>query len=237
MLAASNRATVRLGERAWPSLVLKLRCLTEVEIALGITVILIAASLGSQTPAVDTPQDRLTAGEIVTRFAPQLPSLHSPPLAALSPPASMAVAVQVHAFGGGSVSDATDRKWSEYNHHWAGLVVLLAGALALLSRFPSFSRAHHWPLAFVLLAGFVLLRADPENWPLGPRPFWSSFSQPDVLLHRLAAVLILSFAGFEWGVQTKRLTSQWSALVFPSLCALGGALLLSARSQSGRRQR
>ncbi len=226
LLAASNRATVRLGERAWPQAILKLRRFTEAEIGLGVTVILIAASLGSQTPAVDTPQDRPTAHEVAARFVPRVPSLHSPPVAALSPPASMTAAIQAQAFGGESVSDATDRKWSEYNHHWAGLVVLLAGALALLSRHSSFRWAHHWPLAFALLAGFVLLRADPENWPLGPRSFWSSFSQPDVLLHRVSAVLILSFAGFEWGVQTKRLRSRLGALVFPSLCALGGALLL-----------
>lgn len=226
ILAASNRTTVRLGARACLLLRVGLRRFTEAEIGLGFAVILVAASLGSQTPAIDTPQDRVTAQEIAARFRPRLPSLHSPSIAALSPPVSMAAAVQAHAFTGESVSDATDRQWSEYNHHWAGIVVLLAGFLALLSRYSYFTWTHHWPLAFVLLAGFVLLRADPENWPLGPRPFWSSFSQPDVLAHRVSALLILGFAGFEWGVQTERLRSRWGRLVFPSLCALGGALLL-----------
>ena len=48
--------------------------------------------------------------------------------------------------------------------------------------------ARFWPLTFAGLSVFILLRADPENWPLGPRPFWASFSAPDVLQHRAAAV-------------------------------------------------
>ncbi len=226
ILAAGNRITARLDERACLRLLFQLRRFSEVEIGLGFAVILIAASLGSQTPASDIPQDRPTGHEVAERFAVRLPSLRSPSIAALSPPTSMSNAVQAHAFGTPSVSDAADRQWSEYNHHWAGIVVLLAGLFALLSRYSHFHWAHHWPLAILLLAAFVLLRADPENWPLGPRPFWSSFSQPDVLQHRVSAVLILGFAGFEWGVQTRRLRPPWTRMVFPLLCALGGALLL-----------
>jgi len=33
--------------------------------------------------------------------------------------------------------------------------------------------ARHWPLAFLGLAALLFLRADPENWPLGPRSFWT----------------------------------------------------------------
>ena len=31
--------------------------------------------------------------------------------------------------------NAADIAWSEYNHHWAGLIVLTAGLLALISRY------------------------------------------------------------------------------------------------------
>ena len=34
-------------------------------------------------------------------------------------------------FAGGSASDANARAWSEYTHPWAGLIVLIAGLLAL----------------------------------------------------------------------------------------------------------
>jgi len=99
--------------------------------------------------------------------------------------------------------------------------------LAVLARFRWFAWAKHWPIAFIGLAAFLLLRADPENWPLGPSGFWESFTSADVTQHRLFVLLILLFAGFEWCVQTGRLSASKAALVFPGVCALGGALLLT----------
>jgi putative copper resistance protein D len=99
--------------------------------------------------------------------------------------------------------------------------------LALLGRRRTMRWARFWPLSFVGLACFILLRADPENWPLGPRPFWQSFSAPDVLQHRLGALLIVVFAVFECAVQAGKLRARWAAYVFPAMCALGAAMLLT----------
>jgi putative copper resistance protein D len=118
-----------------------------------------------------------------------------------------------------------DIAWSEYNHHWAGLVVLAVGLLALLSR--RFRWARHWPLGFLGLAVFLLIRADSENWPLGPRGFWESFQVAEVAQHRLFVLLIVAFAVFEWAVQTQRIAPRRAGLVFPLVCAVGGALLLT----------
>jgi putative copper resistance protein D len=49
---------------------------------------------------------------------------------------------------------------------------------------------------------------------------------PDVLQHRLAVLLVVALALFEWMVRTGRLGRRWR-LVFPLLCATGGALLLT----------
>ena len=38
-------------------------------------------------------------------------------------------------YSGGSQGSAIVRKWLEYNHQWAGLIVLVAGLLALVSKF------------------------------------------------------------------------------------------------------
>jgi copper resistance protein D len=226
LMGASNFLIVRAVDRAPEGLLRKLRRFSEAEIGLGFTAILAAASLTSQPPAADMDQDQVPGHEIVQRVHPAWPRLHSPSFAALTPPSSMENAVQVHAFDGEGASDANDRAWSEYNHHWAGIIVLVAGCLALLSRLRSARWARHWPLAFAALAFFILLRADPENWPLGPRPFWASFSQPDVLQHRLYALLIVAFAIFEWGIQAGKWQWGRASLVFPAVCALGGALLL-----------
>ena len=120
-----------------------------------------------------------------------------------------------------------DIAWSEYNHNWAGLVVFLMGILALLSRSRYHSWAKIWPLVFLLLAIFLFFRADPENWPMGPNGFWESFSEAEVLQHRVAIVLIIAFAIFQYRVETNRVKSTTAELVFPAVCALGGVVLLT----------
>ena len=235
LLGAGNYTLLGAGTAATAGapggFLIRLRRFSEAEIGFGLTAVLAAASLTSQPPAVDLTQDRLSLHAIVERMRWQAPRLTSPPLAHLQPRVSMAAEVQNAQYGAGTVDDANDRAWSEYNHHWSGVVVLLAGLLALAARALPPGRlrglAQNWPLLFLGLALFILLRADPENWPLGPRPFWQSFAEPDVLEHRLYAVLISCFAFFEWAVATGRWRSPRAAYVFPLLCAAGGAALLT----------
>jgi putative copper resistance protein D len=207
-------------------LLAKLRRFAEAEIGLGFTVILAAASMSSQPPAVDVP-DQVSLSVIAARMHPEAPRMKSPSLSQLTPPTSIETEVREGEFHPTGGSDATDKEWSEYNHHWAGLIVLAAGLLAFASRFRGLRWARFWPLSFAGLAVFILLRADPENWPLGPRPFWASFSSPDVLQHRAAAVLILVYAAFECAVQAGKLRARWASMIFPAMCALGAAVLLT----------
>jgi putative copper resistance protein D len=227
MLGAANWYLQREMERAPVRLLTRLRRFAEIEVALGFTAILAAAALTSQPPAADMPMDRLTLHEIQVRMHWETPRLKSPPYAALVPATPIDVAVKTAQYQPPAASDANDMAWSEYNHHWAGLVVLLAGALALVSRFKRIRWARFWPVSFAGLAVFILLRADPENWPLGPRPFWGSFFEPDVLQHRAAAALILAFAAFECAVQAGKLRAAWARYAFPLMCAAGAGLLLT----------
>lgn len=112
-------------------------------------------------------------------------------------------------------------------HHWAALVVLPIGLLALLGRSKRFRYAQNWPLLFPALGLVLMLMSDSQYWPLGPDSFWSSFLDPVVLPHRIIEVLIAVFGIFEWKVQTQRVTSAKTSLVFPSLVAFSGALLLA----------
>jgi len=227
ILGAANWYVAREAERAPARLLMRLRRFAEVEVALGFTAILAAAALTSQPPAVDLPMDRLTLPEIAARMRWETPRLKSPPFAALSPATPIDVAVKMAQYQPPAASDTNDMAWSEYNHHWAGLVVVLAGALALMSRFKRMRWARFWPLSFAGLAMFILLRADPENWPLGPRPFWGSLFEPEVVQHRAAALLILAFAAFECAVQAGKLRAAWTQYAFPLMCAAGAALLLT----------
>jgi putative copper resistance protein D len=210
----------------------------EVEIGIGLTVILTAASLTSQPPGVDLTQDRVTLHDIARRYAPRMPQLSSPDLKQISG-SSKELRRRAEAEGRKlpaafvpgadplSVNTPADIAWSEYNHSWAGVFVLLTGFLALLSRSKYFGWAKMWPLIFLGLALFLFLRSDPENWPLGPNGFWESFMTSDVLQHRVAVFFVIMFAIFQWRVETKRLQSHFGALVFPGVCALGGVMLLT----------
>lgn len=236
LLGAGNFLLLRGRHLHLPSALLRIARFSEGEIAIGFTIILAAASLTAQPPAVDLTQNRLTLPEIAARFTPRLPRLTTPPVSALPPVQPMAQAMRQYAAAPDDANSANNRveqAWSEYNHHWAGIVVLLAGILAMLSRWPRAAWARHWPLAFLGLAVFLLLRADPEAWPLGPRGFWASFYNPEDLQHRLFILLIVSFVAFEWSIQTRRLASARAALVFPAVCILGGAVLLGHQHSLG----
>jgi putative copper resistance protein D len=220
--------------------ILRLRRFAEAEIGIGIAAFCVAASLTSLPPATDLPEDRVSLAEIVERFRPEWPRFASPSHDDLAIPALQAKldteaaakgAVerpQAFTVGTGEMppSNAADRAWSEYNHHWAGVIVLLIGLVALGEKSGSFPWGRHWPLLFLLLAVFLFFRSDPEAWPLGEIGFIESFRDSGIVQHRLFVVLIVAFGIFEWRVRTGRMRSPRAALVFPLITAVAGALLL-----------
>jgi putative copper resistance protein D len=236
-IGAMNKSVVGRLKLDSSRLLKLLRRNVEAEIGIGFTVILAAASLTSQPPAIDLPNDRLNLGEIQSRYTPRWPRFSSPDVSQLAVPqrqllkqeAEITGRAMTYVPGSPPLKPETPegKAWSEYNHNWAGLVVFAIGILAVASRSARLKWARHWPLIFIGLAVFLVLRADPENWPLGPNGFWESFLEADVLQHRFFALLIIGFAIFEWRVQTGRSQSRAAAFVFPSVCALGGALLFT----------
>jgi putative copper resistance protein D len=235
-LGALNFQLVRRGPAS--SILASLKRFGEAEIGIGITVIFTAASLTSLPPAADLIHDRVTGAEIIARMSPQSPRFASPSIQELP---EDAYAAQKKAFEVGPLSTESyvpgqtgtrpntpaEKAWSEYNHHWAGILVLSMGLLALAAQAGKVSWARNWPLAFFGLSAFLFLRSDPETWPLGPVGFWATLADPEVLLHRFFAVLVIALAVFEWRVQTGRVASGRARLAFPVLIAVSGALLLT----------
>ena len=219
--------------------VLRMKRFAEVEIGIGISIFFAAASLTSVPPGIDLSQDRVSWAEVVERNTPVWPRMTSPSYDDLALPQLQAQldaeaaqqarkppAASIPGSGDLPPRNAADIAWSEYNHHWAALFVLLMGGLALLNQ-AGVRWARHWPLTLLGLAVFLLIRSDPEVWPMGYVPFFEAFRDVEVLQHRIFVVLITLFAVFEWGVRTGRIQSRRAALVFPLLTAAGGALLLT----------
>ncbi|WP_207539311.1 CopD family protein [Sabulicella rubraurantiaca] len=218
----------------------RLRRFVECEVIAGLAVFGIAASLTSVPPSVDLPDDRATWAEVTERFTPTWPRLQSPDRQDLGIPDLQArldaewrerqESARPQAFipGEGFLPprNAFDMAWSEYNHHMAGFVVLLVGIAALLDRSGRFPWARHWPLLYLLLALFLLIRSDPESWPMGDIPLLESLRDPEVLQHKLLSLLVVAFAVSEWMVRLRG-RSGAASYVFPLAMVVGGFLLLT----------
>jgi len=198
----------------------RLRPFVEAEVGIGITILLAAASLTSLPPAADVVTDRATPAEVAARFVPKPPRLVSPPVERL-----LAAAAPIDDTL--STRQPEEYAWSEYNHHMAGFFVFGMGVLALLERTGRARWARHWPLLLLGLAAFMFVRNDPRAWPLGPAGFWESMALPDVLQHRLVVLIVVALGLFEWLVRIGTLAQPGWRLVFPVLCAVGGAMLLT----------
>lgn len=218
----------------------RLRRFVECEMIAGIAVFGIAASLTSVPPSVDLPNDRASWAEVTERFTPTWPRFSSPSRSDLGIPAlqERLDAEWRHrqdiprpdAFipGEGFLPprNTFDLAWSEYNHHIAGAIVLLVGLAALLDRSGLAPWARHWPLLYLLLALFLILRSDPEAWPLGEIGLLDSLRDPEVLQHKLLSLLVVGFAVSEWMVRLRGKAGP-AAYVFPLAMVLGGFLLLT----------
>jgi putative copper resistance protein D len=239
-LGAGNFMVTERLRRDPATPVLRMRRFAEVEIGIGFTLFFTAASLTSVPPGIDLTQDRASWHEIVARdFTPEMPRLRSPDHDLLGIPALQAQLNQeaakraqepraafVEGSGDLPPRNAADIAWSEYNHNWSGLFVLAIGILALLNQAGA-RWARHWPLVFLGLAGFLLVRSDPEIWPLGDIGVFESLRDVEVVQHRMFAMLPIAFGLFEWSVRTGRLKAPWAPYVFPLVCAGGGALLMT----------
>jgi putative copper resistance protein D len=214
----------------------RLRRLIEAELGIGITVILTAASLTSQPPAIDLADNTVTPQQIVARMKPVWPrfgypkpiSSHSSSVLASTSAATSSAPVARDVDGVAlSAKNLADIEESESNHHWMGLIVLAMGVLALLAKTGKAPWAEYWPLLLISIAIWIFLRADTESWPYGPDGFWETWLRTDVFQHRLAAIVCIFFAVFELRARRQKLKTSSVLLIFPLMCAIGGAVLLT----------
>ena len=130
-----------------------------------------------------------------------------------------------------------DKRESEFNHHVAGVLLILAGIFILAKE----RLAEHWPLArfawpfcFLSTGLFVLVFSDTEIWPWGDQnPYYALTHNPEDLQHKVFAIILLVLGFVEIQRTRGRLQSVWSALVFPAVSLAGAVLLLFHSHEAG----
>jgi len=194
----------------------------EAETFVLIGILFTAASLSSQPPSVDIPELTASWSEVIDTFAPRIPKFTSPSHEALIAGEAGRTAIV------GQTPSIAATEWSDYNHNMAGIFLFVISIVGLISYNKRYPWAKSWPLGFVALSIFLFFRSDAETWPLGPIGFWeSTFSNGEVLQHRLATLLAFALGVFEY--RARRINDPSSRLpyVFPILVAFGGLMLLT----------
>ena len=123
-----------------------------------------------------------------------------------------------------------DKEGSEFNHHLAGIFLILAGFFILaegaLPRQWSVLR-FVWPSCFLISGLFLIAYSDKELWPFGPQSWWYGLTHSlEVLQHKAFAVILLAIGIIE--VQRARavIKAGWSRWIFPVLACCGSIMLL-----------
>ena len=129
-----------------------------------------------------------------------------------------------------------DKRESEFNHHLAGFLVVVAGIFLLVQdklakRWPGVR--YVWPSCFLLAGVYLALFSDTEIWPIGHETLWFAIrDNPEDLQHKTFALILLFLGTVELQRARGKLKSPWSAWAFPVL-GIAGAILLLFHHHSG----
>jgi copper resistance protein D len=130
-----------------------------------------------------------------------------------------------------------DKRESEFNHHLAGFLVLLAGLFILAqdrlaARWPGVRFV--WPSCFLLAGLFLLLFSDTEMWPVGRQTPWFALTDSvEVVQHKIFSIVLLVLGYIELQRARGKFKSPWLAWIFPVLAGLGAMLLLFHKHRAG----
>jgi putative copper resistance protein D len=122
--------------------------------------------------------------------------------------------------------------YSEFNHHLAGLFVLLIGFSEMAQALRSFSLG--WarmllPMALLGMAAFLLIWSDHQAWPIGPLSFAETFfgNDHEILQHKIYGFLALTVGLIELYRRLDRLTHVSWLVPLPLFAMIGGIMLFA----------
>jgi putative copper resistance protein D len=225
-IAAANHRSVARIARGEGSADLSLWRFAELEVGLGLAALFVAGTLASTPPGADIGAQLAKASEVGHVFVQGWRDLLQQGWRALDME-RVGVSIFNHRLSGSlltvmsllAIAERASRAGSTGSHaRWARRVALWARGVALWAR--------NWPLLLLALGVFVIVHSERQAWPFGCIGFVASFTDPEIVQHRLAGLLVVGFAFFEWAVRTERLRPSRAGLVFPVICLLGSGLLV-----------
>ena len=120
--------------------------------------------------------------------------------------------------------------YSDFNHHLAGIFILMVGMTELWGALGIGMLA--WsrfllPAAMWGAGGFLLIWSDHEAWPIGSMSFAQTLLGGDweILQHKLYAVLLLSVGTIEGLRWSGRVRHVFWSIPFPAFAIIGGLML------------
>ena len=120
--------------------------------------------------------------------------------------------------------------YSEFNHHLAGVFVLLIGlselrgglgvSMLIRSRFLL-------PFAMLGAGGFLMIWSDHDAWPIGSQSFAQTFFSDDyeTVQHKLYAILLLGVSTVEFLRRMGRTGHMAWGMPLPVFALIGGVML------------
>ena len=120
--------------------------------------------------------------------------------------------------------------YSEFNHHLAGLIVLLIGCAELSQSIRPASLL--WlrlllPIAMLSGSLVLLVWSDHEAWPIGSLGFLQTFSgeDPEILQHKIYGFLLFLVGAIEALRRVGRISDGPWSLPLPLFAIIGGLML------------
>ena len=125
--------------------------------------------------------------------------------------------------------EEADKRFSEFNHRFAGVFVFLVGVVALLQ--PYLARRfgvirYLWTVLFLIPGVYLLVFSDPESWPIGNQTLYYVVTENmQVLQHKIFSLILLALSTVEYFRVRGKLRAMWTAFLFPAFAGAGAALL------------
>lgn len=198
------------------ALLVRLARTIELEVTVGVLVVITAGILAGISPPTAHGEGMLDAAQIASMTTPRAPRTQ------IVDPATWV--------GSASRTD-DDLRYSEFMHGWSGVLVILLGVSWLVQSVGGDGRAARvagwvWPAAFIPFAVFVAIASDPEVWPMGTVSPWVALTDPIVLEHRVGALMIVLLAVLGWREARRGGKDRPLGRALPVVMILGSLLLL-----------